>query len=589
MITSKRWQKIFIYLLFLLLFLFGVISCKKSKFPKPGAVSEFGKYNGYSEEKYDSWKRTSQYIEMKDGIKLAMDIIRPVQNDQVVEEELPVVWAYYRYHRAVEIDGKVLSLVDRLPPLQTLIKHGYVIVVVDARGSGASFGDESKGPNTLQEAQHTYEITEWIAAQEWCDGKVGMFGHSYSGNIQFLAAAQAPPHLKAVFPSGVTFDLYEIVYPGGVFSENLAKGISSALHYWDIEVDAVPIDSDSSRKLLKQTKLERLKRVNPYDFFKAQPYRDSQYKEYSFWLQGNPLTYLSACNVSKIPVYQWIGWQDFLIRDAFQWFVNLKSPQKLSVGWWSHDIRSSHVLLAIEQLRWFDYWLKGIDNGIMDEPPIHYTCIDDTGATAWHQAKTWPLPESQPRVFYFALAGSDSTQLKYNSLLLTKSSLKERQQKDVLFPNCKELTFFTPPLEKDLFVIGHPVVRLYLTTMARNVDMYITLKDVDESNNTSQVTTGTLRASHRSITKPPFNNMKLPYQRHYAEDLIIITNRKSVELRFDLLPVAKCFKSGHRIQISVAYAEIFGSAENRSEVLPEMVLSGMSLMKSNIILPIVKQ
>ena len=86
-------------------------------------------------------------------------------------------------------------------PLKTLIKNGYAIVIVDARGTGASFGIEDKGPNTIQEVQHTYEITEWIARQDWCDGNIGMTGHSYSGNVQMLAASKPSPHLKAIFPS----------------------------------------------------------------------------------------------------------------------------------------------------------------------------------------------------------------------------------------------------------------------------------------------------------------------------------------------------------------------------------------------------
>jgi len=586
----RNFLKSMIFLsLTILVCLLLAVGCRKDDEKPPDAVSEFGKYSGYSNSIYCQWERTSQYIEMKDGVKLAMDIIRPVQNDRVIEEGLPVVWAYYRYHRATEKDGKVLSLVDRLPPLRILIKHGYVIVVVDARGTGASFGFEDKGPNTIQEAQHTYEITEWIASQEWCDGNIGMFGHSYSGNVQFLAAAQGPPHLKAVFPSGATFDLYEIIYSGGVFSENFARVISDALHYWDIETDAIPVDSDSDGSLLKEAMLEREKRVDPFAFFKEQPYRDSRYKDYSFWLEGNPLVYLSACNDSRIPVYQWIGWKDFLIRDAFQWYVNLKGPQKMSIGWWSHDIRSSHELLGIEQLRWFDYWLKGIDNGIMDEPPIHYTCMDDTDTTAWRQAKIWPLPESQPREFYFVPGGSDSAQPVYDGLLLTKLDQKEKWQENIRFPDSKELVFTTQPLEKEIFVTGHPVVTLYLTTMAKEVDIAITLKDVDESNNASQVTTGTLRASHRTSTKPSFNNMDLPYQRHNAEDVRSMPDGKPAELCFDLLPIAKCFQAGHRIQISVKYADVDGSEKDTPMDFSNVVFFGSSLKKTKIVLPIIKE
>jgi len=113
-----------------------------------GRISIFGEYRGYSFPVYVEWVRTSQYLQMPYGIKLAADIIRPSRSGKVANTSMPVVWAYYRYHRAREENGRILSLVDRKPDLQLLLKHGYVIVVVDARGTGASFGYESTGPNS---------------------------------------------------------------------------------------------------------------------------------------------------------------------------------------------------------------------------------------------------------------------------------------------------------------------------------------------------------------------------------------------------------------------------------------------------------
>jgi len=570
--------------------LFLTVGCQTNNQKSNLKVSEFGKYEGYSEEMYDSWERNSKYIKMNDGVKLAMDIIRPIQNDRVVVKELPAVWVYYRYHRAVEKDGKVLSLVDRLPPLQTLIKHGYVIVVVDARGSGASFGsNESKGPNSLQEAQHTYQITEWIAAQDWCDGNVGMFGHSYSGNVQFLAVAQAPTHLKAVFPSGASFDIYEILYSGGAFKEDFAKVIRDALHYWDIEADAVPVDSDSNGLLLEEANLEHRKNVDPFEFFTELPYRDSRYKDYAFWLQGNPWVYMSDCNVSQIPVYQWIGWKDFLIKDALQWHVNLKGPSKLSIGWWSHDNSSSYELLGIEQLRWFDYWLKGIDNGIMDESAIHYIYIDDPDSTFWYQVERWPLPEYKPREFYFVQGGSDSTQPGYDGLLLERPDLKEKWQKEIPFPDSKTLTFTTQPLEKELFVVGHPIVTLYITTISEDVDIYITLQDIDKSDSVSQVSKGILRASHRKESTPSFNNMGLPFHRHFKEDVLPIPSNQPFKLAFDLLPIARVFGKGHRIRLTVDYSNTEWDVLSEEKQTPEVKIFFNNRMACGISLPIIKK
>ena len=570
---------------FLFILSFLIIACNKN--PKV-AVSSFGRYEGFSEEKYDSWQRTSQYLTMQDGVKLAIDIIRPVQNKQVVSEALPAVWAYYRYHRARAKEGKILSLADRLPPLQTLIKHGYVVVVADARGTGASFGNESKGPLSQRSAQHIYQITEWIASQEWCDGNVGMFGHSYSGNAQFVAAAQAPPHLKAVFPSGPTFDLYEIIYAGGIFSENIAKAIRNSLQYWDIEAETVPVDSDSNGRLLKKARIEHRKNVDPFEFFKALPYRDSQFEGYSFWLQGNPMVHLSACNVSRIPVYQWVGWQDFLIRDAFQWFVNLQGPKKLAIGWWSHDIKSSYKLLAIEQLRWYDYWLKGIDNGIMEEPLIHYICIDDPDSLVWYEAERWPLSETESKDYYFVRQASGDAQSGYHGLFSTTKGLKENQQESVPFPASGELTFTTPPLEQNLYVIGHPVVTLNLTTSMKDIDLYVSLQEVDESDSINQVSEGALRALHRKESEPFFNNMGLPFQRHYEEDLLSIPLDQPVKLAFDLLPTAKVFTKRHRIRVTISCNNAEWKEMSKEEQAPVIKIVGRHQTEPEIRLPVVK-
>lgn len=399
-------------------------------FPKEGGIvnskriSEFGKYEGYSEPIYDEWIRTSQYLEMSDGVKLAMDIIRPAKNGKAVEEPLPVVWNYYRYHRAREKEGKILSMVDRLTSLQMLVKHGYVIVVVDALGTGASYGSGDRGSNTEQEARHTYEITEWIAAQKWCDGNVGMFGHSYSGILQFRAAGEAPPYLKAIFPSMATFDYYEIFYRGGVFGDKFTQSARHSLNYWDIETAAPTVDQDSAGEMLREAMAEHRKRVDPYTFLKMYSYRNTRKNDLTLWMENNPMTYVKEVNESGIPVYQWAGWYDFNIRDMFQWFVNLKNPQKLTIGPWSHASYDWDDLLAVEQLRWFDYWLKGIDNGIMDEPAIHYVIIEKPNVFTWHTSNTWPLHESKRIPYYFKAGPSGSIQSVNDGLLIRRESSK---------------------------------------------------------------------------------------------------------------------------------------------------------------------
>ena len=147
-------------------------------------ISELGRYEGYSEPVYSGWVRTSQYVTVWDGTKLAVDIIRPKQNGVLVEEPLPVIWTHHRYQRAtVEPNGDILTVLGRERWLHTLLRYGYVIAAVDVRGGGASYGTRN-GPFTPEEAQDAYDITEWFAAQSWSNGKIGMYGGSYLGISQ---------------------------------------------------------------------------------------------------------------------------------------------------------------------------------------------------------------------------------------------------------------------------------------------------------------------------------------------------------------------------------------------------------------------
>ena len=198
---------------------------------------------------------------MRDGTRLAVDVLRPTEAGRVVETLLPAIWTHTRYQRAdTRADGSVRTPVDRWDPwLDTVIKHGYVVVVVDVRGGGGSFG-VNEGQYSANETRDAYDITEWIAEQPWCDGSVGMFGRSYLGITQYFAASQAPPHLKAIFPEMASFDHYDYVYSGGIYREssrfmwqllvgNLDQSVAMV---WlgDEQGPVAPVDEDADGRLL---------------------------------------------------------------------------------------------------------------------------------------------------------------------------------------------------------------------------------------------------------------------------------------------------------------------------------------------------
>ncbi|UCG30723.1 MAG: CocE/NonD family hydrolase [candidate division WOR-3 bacterium] len=565
------------------------------------SASKFGRYVGYSQPLYSEWVRTSRYLEMSDGVKLAVDIIRPAKGGKAATKPMPAVWNYYRYHRAREQDGNILSMVDRSPPLQTLVKHGYVIVVVDARGTGASYGSNDRGPNSIDQARDLYEITEWIVTQPWSDGNVGMFGHSYSGYMQFRAAAQAPPHLKAIFPSMATFDLYEIIYRGGVFGDKLAQGASRSLSHWDIETAAPPVDEDSGGVMLAEARAEHQRNVDPYIFLKTYTYRDTRVNDLAFWIDNNPRTYAKEVNESGIPVYQWAGWYDFNIRDMFQWSANLSNPQKLTIGPWSHASYDWDDLLAVEQLRWFDYWLKGIDNGIMDEPSINYAAIESGDVSKWYSTDHWPLPNAENVSYFFTTGPSGSIKSVNDGVLSTQEPTSDTghdtytvdysassDEDDMSVNDAKGLTFTSMPLEDDVTIIGHPVVTLYITSTTNDVDCYAYLEEIDDNGTSTHITNGILRASHRLLMQPSFNNLGIPYHRHFASDAKPLEKNKVVELKFDLLPIARVFKKGSRMRLTLTGADQSYSEQGQLVPPPTVKVYRSQRFASHIDLPIVK-
>jgi len=228
-----------------------------------GRRSRPGTYKGYSQPLYDGRSSTSQYITMRDGTKLAALILRPTQDGEAVSTPLPVIWTHSRYHR----EG-----IFNWPYLQNILKYGYIIVSVDIRGTGASFGTY-RGLFSPEETRDAYDITEWLAVQPWSDGNIGMFGRSYWGITQLMAASTAPPHLKAIFPEMSEFDHYSFVYPGGIFHDDFFRQWGNMVNELDTDGSAVTADMDKT--MLQEALKEHAGNLDVFDTYSPLPYRDS--------------------------------------------------------------------------------------------------------------------------------------------------------------------------------------------------------------------------------------------------------------------------------------------------------------------------
>jgi uncharacterized protein len=545
----------------------------------------------YSKELYSQWAKTSQYVSVRDGTRLALDLYRPSVGGVPVDESLPVVLIATPYLRSSAALPGPQTSVEEAPPetewLERILKHGYVIAVLDMRGHGASFGSVyGAGLWTGGDTKRwdLYDVIEWLGVQPWSTGKIGMTGCSYNGLTQFWAADAMPPHLKAIVPCGGSyFDEYSILRNNGIAQVTALAGMDQKIWYAnDVLHPSPPVDEDKDGALRAAAILEHriswdqglagLETGYPVRLYRNSLLRNSNPN--SLPDLAGEWNYLPNYRMSKIPVFQYNGWRDILIDYAFKWYRSLAVqgvPQRMVIGpWWHCQFYKSPLTdVAAEHLRWYDYWLKGIDNGIKDEPPIRYYLTGAPKGQEWRSARQWPLP-NQKRTTYFlgaktlttlkssASYGTDNYTVNYTT---STQSLPTRWHPSVgdanSFPirtsalDAKSLTYTTPPLREDTELTGYPVATLWISSTAQDQDVFVYLEEVDQQGTSSLISDGLIRASSRATRPAPFENEGLPWRSGLMEDQQLLTPGMPVRLEFALFPAAQYLRKGHRLRLTI--------------------------------------
>ena len=574
-------------------------------------ISSFGQYQGYSQEKYDDFVRISDYLALSDGTRLAYDLLLPSNGDQVASEPLPVLFSYTSYLRAYRMvkDGSVVSNdVVKLGTLakvfirvrakftkngdifsqafmnkwlRRMLKHGYAVMIAEQRGTGASEG--LMMPIFKYQAADANEVINWIAQQPWSNGKIGMFGKSSLAMSQYAAASADNPHLKAIFPSSAGFDMFSSVwFPGGIYNSAFAKMFASSTGI--LETMAVPVDRDKDGNILAKILEHRKKSFDlskgPEVGIKNSIYRDSLSSHpqgEKIWEDLGLFSLLNKINQSGTAVYHESGWFDIFSRDATLFYNNLTVPRKLMMRPLDHyslGKKADDLNWNAEAHRWFDYWLKGIDNGIMTEASVHYYVMGQERGN-WNQGQSWPVSSKTTRYYLqkgnqksHRLArskersGHDTIQYRINYETSTgkdsrwNSILKPSKYPDMSTNDDKALTFTSEPLEDDLILVGHPVIQLVISSNSSDPDLFVYLEGVDGKNHSQYITEGCLRASYRNADHPaPYNNLNLHYHRGNREDILPMEADHPQLFSIDLLPVAYRFEKGTRIRISITGAD----------------------------------
>jgi uncharacterized protein len=567
--------------------------------PEPAQVSKPGQYKGYSEAKYSKeYALSSQYVAVRDGTKLAVDLYRPKTKDgAVVEDKLPVLFMHTPYNRRYfESPGVMKGVSGETYPgfAARLVEYGYVVAIADFRGLYASYGTNlgyNRGEWVEAAKYDAYDIIEWLAMQPWSSGKVGMWGCSATGGSQLQAATTAPPHLKAIFPMSCEFDAYPFGVFGGVSPPKGTPTSTSPTPTSPEMRDAIaePVDGDDDKKQLNAAIADH---KNGKDTVGYVPFRDSTAENIpeQWWIKSSPSTYLEAINKSGVAIYVAANWDEATTKyGAFFTFNNVTTPKKLLVGPGTHCAWTSVKTMTgfdivVEELRWFDYWLKDIKNGVMDEPPVYFYTYNTSAAKTWTAADAWPLSKERRTTYY--LGGLETLSVVPPSAIDAHDEVTVAY--DVTPDNLKDkgLWYETPDLSVDIQVSGHVTVDLWVKSTATDGDFVATLQDyTPDGSVVSYNTYGRLRASLRKEGTAPYNNLKLPFHPSNEADAAELVPNEPTELKFDLLPISTTFRKNHRIRLVITFSA--GSATPQITPAPTVTVMRDAMHRSSISLPVI--
>lgn len=559
----------------------------------------------------------NEMIAMRDGVRLATDIYRPTGNS----ESRPVILERTPYDKTAPSRSEMRvgdsAPLSRLDVARYFVSRGYVVVFQDCRGRHGSEGDFTK---YLDDATDGFDTLSWLVEQPWSNGKIGTMGLSYAAHTQAALACLNPPGLACMFlDSGGFSNAYQGgIRQGGAFELKQAT--------WAYR-QALESPLAKSEPLVRAA----LEAVDICDWFKRLPWRPGhspirsvpEYEDYLFeqWQAGDFDDYWKQAGIyaagfyddfADVPMMHMSSWYDPYPKTATENFVGLsarkQSPVRLVLGPWTHgdrvlsyagnvDFGPASVLdgnLADDflemRLRWFDQWMKNIENGVAAEPTVRVFLMGGGSGTrnsegrldhggVWREADNWPLPETEFTPYYCWSDGTlrpttpanNEDFLRYNhdprspvptiggaitsGAPVMKGGAYDQCEGPEFF-GCEPpylplasrpdvLVFETPRLVSDVEVIGPIKVHLWIASDCPDTDFTAKLIDVYPPNKDYPggyamiLTNGILRCRYRDSWEHPE----------------MMTPGEIYEIEIELYPTANHFVSGHRIRLDISSSD----------------------------------
>jgi hypothetical protein len=545
-------------------------------------------------------------IAMRDGVKLATDIYRPARNGAAVEGKFPAILERTPYGK-----GRLAAVANYFTP------RGYVVVLQDVRGR---YRSEGRWQPLRDDPNDGFDTAGWIGAQPWSDGGIGTVGTSYDGGTQHAMAIANAPYLKAMIPTDAMSDFgrygvrhngafelrwFNWVFTLGNSAETQSAPQAAARAASDPAAAAALVDlGNHVREYVRGLPLRRgatpLKFAPDYEAWLTEAMSHGDYDD--FWKNHGSSVVDHIAEYKDIPVYHMTGWYDsWGAQVANLNYVELRkakrSPERLIVGPWTHGGQTSSYAgeaqftadAALDfnalRLRWFEHWLKGVDNGVDREPPVRIYVMGGGDAHKtpegrlfvgghWRDEREWPLARAADTPYYLHANGSLSTDppgddpavtysfdphnpvptlggnVSSEGTLMFRGAADQRCRTD--FWLCTDsrpvsarndvLVFQTPPLQRDMEVTGRLIVKLWAASDSPDTDFTAKLIDVYPPNR--DFPAGVDLNVGDSIVRARYRNGP-----GKAE---LLTPGQPYEFTIEMYPTSLDFQRGHRIRLDIS-------------------------------------